>query len=146
MKIRSSMQKWLGRKRPARFLRATAVLLSLWAVVQGGPASGAPRMDCGRGFVNARAACERCERSTHSAATPAARPCCRVSAAAPTAALPQSALDGAGRDDARHMTTLAVLPVLALDPSALVLLAVPAAHCSGPPLALAAIGTTILRL
>jgi hypothetical protein len=145
MKLSSSMRRWLGRKRGARVLRVATVLLSLWAVVQGGPASGSARMNCGRGFVRAHVACQRCERQQRPAPTPASRPCCRVSAAMPTAAVAQSASNDAGRNDARHMA-LATLPVFANGCVASVLLAPPIASTSGPPLALAAIGTTLLRL
>jgi len=63
----------------------------------------------------------------------------------PTAAVAQSASNDAGRDDARQMA-LAMLPVFANCSGATVLLAPPIATTSGPPLALAAIGTTLLRL
>lgn len=145
MKFNPSIRNWLSLERPARILRATTVLLSLWAVVQGGPASGAPRMNCGRGFVRAHVACQRCERATRTAPAPASRPCCRVSAAAPTAAIAHSASNDTGRDDARHLA-LATLPAFAISSTASVHLAAPVATSASPPLALAAIGTTILRL
>jgi hypothetical protein len=69
-----------------------------------------------------------------------------VSAAAPTAAIAHSAANNAGRDDARHMNALATLPAFATGSAASVLPANRVATSSGPPLALAAIGTTILRL
>ena len=146
MKFNPLIRNWLNLERRARVLRATTVLLSLWAVVQGGPASGAPRMNCGRGFVRAHVACQRCERAAPTAPAHASRPCCRVSAAAPTAAVVHSASNDAGRDDARHINALATLPAFATSSAASVLLANPVATSSGPPLAFAAIGTTILRL
>jgi len=146
MTLHTSIQSWLSRKRPARVLRATGVLLSLWAVVQSGPVAAAPRIDCRRDVVHSRVACKGCERATHPAGTPATRPCCQVTGAAPTAALPQSVSVDAGRDDARHMTALATLPALAVSPASAGLVATPVTTTSSPPLALAATGTTILRL
>jgi hypothetical protein len=146
MKLDASVHRWFAAHRPSRVLRAVGAALSLLAVIHAGPASGAPRMECGRSAARVRTVvCGRCDRASHRTTTPTSRACCRIAAAAPAPALPHSTADVTPRDDARFTTVSAIVPAFATVP-ALVSGPPPGARSSSPPPALAAAGASVLRL